>query len=272
MIKPTIDYIFFQVDKEKEDEIFTKAGVIFLANQFEPGKHARIYGNVIAVPGRLSSDVKLWRDDVGLPNPQSYYSSDLCTQTIPILMVENKNCDPDVIKEEEHKFQQELYCPSTYEPTFRTLNDIAQEIEIDDRIYFHYNTVSKENRIETKDGNKVFKVRYDQVFCAVRQGTLIAIGGWVLIEAIWDDQVEEIAGMNVRGKVGKFGLITELHDKPKPLEGRVACIGTPIEGEAELDINKGDKVIFLPLSEFKNTIEGKEYYIMRQKDLIAKIV
>ncbi len=174
----------------------------------------------------------------------------------------------------DRKIIKDYYDPSCHEPTYITPANIVPEVQNGDRIYFHYNTVTEENRINTNDGSKIYKVRYDNVFCAVRNNTIIPIGGYVMVEALWDEETEEIdlkGHEKVRGKVSASGLITELHDKPKALQGIIAHIGTPLIGDPDLGLVKGDKVYFLKYSEFQNKLEGKNYWVMRQKDVIGKI-
>lgn len=274
-----VNHIVFQIDKELENELETGFGKIYLDARFEKGRHTRIYGTVVGIPNKLNREVIMWRDYEGLPQPVSYYNSELAAQMADV-QSRGQYMEVAEKKEYDRKMRNQLYDPSAHEPTYKTIGDIAPEVKIGDRIYFHYNTVKEENRFPLKDGRKLYLVRYDQVLCAVREiGTdgykqIIPIGSHVLVEAVWDDEVEEIelkGHEKVRGKISKSGLITELHDKPKPLIGKIAHIGTPLVGEPDLGLVPGDEVYYLPESDWVNTIEGRDYYIMKQKDIIAKI-
>lgn len=272
-ITPVINYVFFQVEKETEDLLETKIGALYIDTRFDTGRHAKICGHVIGVPQKLTDSITMWREEEGLPMPVTYYSGEMTAQMAPILKAGMRMTAAEE-KEADRRIIRDYYDPSSHEPAYKTLADIVPEVQVGDKIYFHYNTVHEENRIRTEDGRKIYKVRYDQIFCSVRNGQIIPIGGWVLMEPAWDEETQEIqlqGQEKVRGKVSASGLVTELHDKPKPLEGIIANIGTQLKGDPELGVKNGDRVFFLPLSEFKNKIEGKEYYIMRQKDIIAKI-
>lgn len=280
---PLWNYILFQVDKQHEDALESKAGTLFLDSSFEPGRHARIYGEVIGVPKRLSSDIVLWREEEGLPQPQCYYDADMVKQ---MANVQSKGQRMSVAdrKEFDKRMRDELYTPSTHTPTYKVLSDVVPEVKVGDIIYFHYNTVREDNLVESSNGRKVYKVRYDNVLCAVRreldedgvlQRNIIPIASHVLVEAVWDNDVEEISlpGLKdtVRGKFHKSGkFIESLHERPKPLEGKIAHIGSPLAGDPDLEIVPGDEVYYMPESDWVNLIEKKNYYIMKQKDIIAK--
>lgn len=266
MIKPINDYVFFTCDKEAEDELRLNAGLILkIATQAEHGRFNRIYGEVIAVPGKLSHE-NLFQKATGLPEPKANYSGE---------MVE------ELAKAGYRVTGREYEC-TPYEREYYKLSDIAMEVMPGDKIYFHFNTIDEENKYTLADGRKIYKVRYDQIICIVRDGKIIPIGSHVLVSMVWDEDVVEIDLTNVKipghspvssvkGKINKFNIVTELHEKPKPLEGIVRHIGNSLDGEVELGIVPGDRVIFLPESDWVNVIEGKEYFVMKQRDLIAKI-
>jgi co-chaperonin GroES (HSP10) len=273
MIKAIGNNILFKVDKEMEDSLDTKFGSLFLDTRFDPGRHAKIYGEVISAPEKLTTSINMWREEEGNPKPVSFYSAEMTSQMAGALKA-GQRFTPETERIADRKIRGEYYDPSLHEPTYVTPANIVPEVKKDDRIYFHYNTVSPENRIQTLDGSKIYKVQYDNVFCAVRNNTIIPIGGYVMVEAVWDEETEEIdlqGHEKVRGKVSVSGIITELHDKPKVQQGIIAHIGTPLIGDPDLGLVKGNKVYFLKYSEFQNRIEGKLFYVMRQKDIIGKI-
>ena len=69
----------------------------------------------------------------------------------------------------------------------------------------------------------------------------------------------------------RTGIITDIDHKPMAMNGIVRHIGVPI-ANANYGFTANDKVIYLKGSEFKNNIEGKDYYVMKQWDVVAKIV
>ena len=52
------------------------------------------------------------------------------------------------------------------------------------------------------------------------------------------------------------------------MEGKVAHLGYQV-GDMAITYKVGDHVLFKENNEFKNTIEGKEYYVMYQKEIFA---
>lgn len=266
MIQPINDYVFFTISKEYEDELTLKNGLVLkVATQADAGRFTRIYGEVIAVPGKLTGEI-LFQKETGYPEPKASYSGEMIEELAKF----------------GHKLTGYEYECTPYEREYYKLTDIAQEVKPGDRIYFHYNTIDEENKYKLEDGRKIYKVRYDQIICVARDGKIIPIGSHVLISMVWDEGVVEIDLDNlkipghspvstVKGKMSASGLITELHDKPKHLEGIVEHIGKALKGEPVLDVVPGDKILFLPESDWINVIEGKEYFVMKQRDLIAKL-
>lgn len=274
MVKPISNFVFFTIDKEKETEQQTKFGILHLANQ-EHGKFNRIYGKVIAVPGKLKDDIRLHEIHQGMPAPQYSFTGEDIEELL--------SSTPYYLKEKKGKeYQQRFYSSSPAETQHILLSDIVMEVEIGDKAYFHYNTIEEENRYTLEDGTKIYKVRYDQIICSVRDGKIIPIGSHVLVTCNWDEDFQDLdmtdvklpgfTGLGVKkGKISKSGLVTELHGKPKPLEGTVAHIGTPFLCEEELGVNPGDKIVFLPESDWTNKIEDCEFYVMKQRDIIGVI-
>lgn len=306
MIKPINDYVFFTISKEYEDELKLKNGLVLqVATQADIGRFTRIFGDVIAVPGKLTDEI-LFQKETGYPEPKASYSGEMVEELVKY----------------GHKLTGSEYECTPYEREYFKITDIAMEVEPGDRIYFHYNTIHEENKYMLADGRKIYKVRYDQIICVVRNilipdienksqvkkgselhisytdnagqtqqasyvvgigmKAIIPIGSHVLVSMVWDEGVVDIdldtlkmpgysPVSTVKGKLSASGLITELHDKPKHLEGIVRHIGKALKGEPVLDVVPGDKVLFLPDSDWMNVIEGKEYFVMKQRDLIAKL-
>ena len=133
---------------------------------------------------------------------------------------------------------------------------IKQELQIGDLAYFNYLTVDKENLVTGE--RDVYLVDLEECFCFVRGGDLTAIANHVLIEP---HMIEE--------KIGSIyvGVPTKSEE-----EGYVRFISTPLKGKDELGLVNGDKVRFHERSAFLNKIEGVEYYVMRQDDLLGRLV
>ncbi len=73
----------------------------------------------------------------------------------------------------------------------------------------------------------------------------------------------------------KGGIIIPDTAKEKPAEGKVAAVGSGRIGEdgkrIALEIKKGDKILFSKYGGTEIKIEGEEYLIMREEDVLGII-
>ena len=73
----------------------------------------------------------------------------------------------------------------------------------------------------------------------------------------------------------KGGIIIPDTAKEKPAEGKVAAVGNGKLGDdgkrIPLEVKKGDSILFGKYSGTEVTIEGKEYLIMREDDILGVI-
>src|SRR5258706_1187072 len=170
------NYVLFKTDTMFNSHVQYK-GIgghdLYFDHGFNPWIHVRRFGEVVQVPERLG------KMPIALQIPQG----------IP-----------------------QYYGNAPY--TFKMLADIEPEVKEGDRIYFHHNTVNLRNLVreegEFPNRTYYFKVRYDQIMCAVRDvarefvddelikaddtattyKVIIPIGSWTLIipdYENWDD-------------------------------------------------------------------------------------
>ena len=146
--------------------------------------------------------------------------------------------------------------------------EIEKEVQIGDIIYFHYLTTSDETNCIY--GN-YYKVPYYWIFCVVRSGNILPIGSWTLCETVVEEEFNtvEVNGQKIEAITSASGLVIGLNKKPSTKFARLSHIGRPLVGEDELKISQGALVILNKNSNFKNTIEGKEYYTVRQGDILC---
>lgn len=71
------------------------------------------------------------------------------------------------------------------------------------------------------------------------------------------------------------GIILPDTAKEKPMEGKIIAVGTGIRTEDgklhDLAVKQGDKVLFGKWSGTEVKIEGKEYLIMKESDILGII-
>jgi co-chaperonin GroES (HSP10) len=167
--------------------------------------------------------------------------------------------------------------PLGYDDHF-LISRIHKDLVVGDKVYFHYNSIDEDTRIEI-DGDTLYYVPYDMIFCAIRDGEPYMIGGRVLCEPYYDKDLVEIEhlGTKIRAKISPSGLVTTVTGwNPDSEDGHnlskavLAYIGKPLIGDNELPVKKGDVVYYLKNADFENYIEGKKYFVMMQEDLIMK--
>lgn len=245
MLSAWANFVVFKTDTlHNEGTPFKGVGdkQIVIDSSFDPQRHVRTYGEVVSVPKHLDR-FPISQKHKGLP---AYHDSPAFS--------------------------------------FKYLSDIAQEIKVGDRIYFHFNTIRPDNLIKTEveDSKKVyyFKVKYDQILCTVRDGVIIPIGSYTLIEPdmeTWED-ISVPTYSNIKGKDGKpmlkpkeQWLVKKVAPGAKYLLGFVRHVGTPLKG-TECDVQAGDRIIYRRMADWRNIVEGKEYYAILHRHIVGKFV
>ena len=75
------------------------------------------------------------------------------------------------------------------------------------------------------------------------------------------------------GKVRRSGMIIPDSAKEKPQEGKVLAVGKGTVNEdgkkTPLDVKAGDRVLFGKYSGSEVTLDGKEYVIMKEEDVLG---
>jgi chaperonin GroES len=76
-------------------------------------------------------------------------------------------------------------------------------------------------------------------------------------------------------KTTKGGIIIPDTAKEKPVEGKVVAVGTGKVGDdgkrIALEVKKGDRILFGKYSGTEVKIEGEEYLILREDDVLGII-
>jgi co-chaperonin GroES (HSP10) len=149
---------------------------------------------------------------------------------------------------------------------------IVPEVQVGDKAYFHYNALREEGAIPGLQG--LFTIEYDFVFAVVRQERIVMIGGKILAEPIFDEGVVdiEIDGGTIKGKMTPSGIVTEINSGPKLSVARLAHIGQPLKGEELPDIAIGDTFVYINNADFRRIVEGHQYFLMDQEDILVKQV
>ncbi|MFO0447616.1 MAG: hypothetical protein ACK52I_02810 [Pseudomonadota bacterium] len=167
---------------------------------------------------------------------------------------------------------------------YRFVSDISKDIEVGDRIYFHFNTICQKNfvRVEGQHPNRTwyYKVAYDQVLCAVRKDKIIPIASYVLCDPdfeSWDDILVPVRS-DIKGPDGEYILKPKdqwIQTKVKPeykyLTAFVKYVGKPFNGD-KCEIEVGQKVWYRRNADWMNKVEGRDYFAIRQRHIVGKEV
>jgi co-chaperonin GroES (HSP10) len=254
--------LFITVDSEHNDVIETKSGIKLYtsitkfhsdeANPVDVMKIKKHYGTIISVPSQLTDAAKVMPVNPGLPAPGRFVPNE------------------DVIKMKSVGMEIDSWsCLNLFVHEWKTCADFEQETQEGDKVYFHFNSINDRNLVQYL-GEKIYKLQYPNAICVVRDGVIIPIAGHILIEPIWDDEVQSL-GNGKRGKLSESGIVTELNDKPKHLEGIVRYVCTPMQGDI-MELEPGNKILYAPHADWEVEIEGTKYYVMKYWDIEAIIV
>jgi co-chaperonin GroES (HSP10) len=149
--------------------------------------------------------------------------------------------------------------------------EIEKEVKVGDKIYFHYLVTNDESNCVY--GN-YYKVPYYWIFCRVVGDDILPVGGWSLCSPIVEEENDfekiEVNGKKISGILSSSGLVTALAKTPSVKYATLSYIGTPLKNTNKLEVNAGEKVILAKNSNFKNKIEGTDYYTVRQSDIMGK--
>lgn len=243
-MKPFSNYVIFKTDTMFNDKGSFKGvngETIVLDPSFDPQRHVRTYGEVVSLPAQL---------------------------TRRPVMQEHRGSPPGDSSPFEYKY----------------VSDVSQDLQIGDRIYFHFNTITMRNCVkeEGEHPNRTwyFKVSYEQILCAVRDGKIIPISSYVLVDPDferWDDILVPTYTM-LKDQDGNFipkpkeeWLQKKVRPEYKYLTAFVRHVGNPLRGD-KCEIEVGQKIWYRRNADWMNTIEGKDYFAIRQRHIIAKEV
>lgn len=270
------DYFMVQVD-QKYESTKTKSGVITLDTAhindttIERYANKRIYGKVLAVPRRFSDSV-IELIDPGSPPPRKYMSGE---------MIQNK------LNQGYKDYSNRNYNCSTFDDFESvTMADRAETLDVQrfDKVYFDPRMTEDFNLLGSFKGNFLYKCHIDSIICVVRKGRIIPQGKWCLVEPdmeSWDDILIPIP---VVGADGKAMVDDQGNPVMKPKEQWLATKAQPkaralrgfIRYPRQPKLNDGDRIVYAKMAsdtdgEWLMKIEDKEYYVIEQQDVIAKL-
>lgn len=249
-MRSAVHNLIIKVDKAINDEIKMGKKTLYINGEYDIYRNKKIAAEVVSVPTKLKG-VVLYGKREGHP---TYHGK----------------------KDKDGK-----YYPTSYQQSYVTMKDQPINIRKGDTVYFHYLTLSDYNYVgKDEDGMELYLCPYDNVFCYVRNKEISMVNGWVAISPYNDESYEEVEidvldpfqrkiGTNtIRVKQSESGIIYDTNDKAVFRHGIVVHRGKAPDN-LNYEVAVGDRVIYSDHSEFKNTIEGTEYFLMRLHDIVG---
>lgn len=259
------DYAIVKFEKLLEDEHKIKGQEgrkILLAVAQDPARNVRNYGELVSVPKKLSDKLIFAVNALG---PPLYHRS-----------------SPNEV----------IY-----------MNQVEIELEPGYRVYVHHNAIVnalrdpdliiKEEKQDDDTTHYWVKVMYQDIFCAIVDGQYKMNATWTLVKPdfeTWDDILKPIPEIDDDGNLvletvkqpdenGVFQTIRRPKMKPKEqwlqlkvrpeaiyLRGFVEAVGKPLKNEPQ-DIHIGDHIIYRKNADFEVTIEGINYFLIKQRHI-----
>lgn len=258
------DYYLIYIDQLFESST-TKSGIITsntaVVNEEteERSAHKRRYGIVLEVPAGFSDESVMFIDP-GLPAPKAYISHEYIQS--------KRNAGHRAGK---RNYDEKMYQPcmfNHYESI--TCADIGKMVDIKagERVYFTENATERERFMGRHNDGFMYAVRVDEIQAAVRESPIfegyssfkkkriIMQGGWVLVKVnmeTWQDITTP------------SGVIMKVAPEAIPLQGTI------VEVSHRPDLKPGDKILFECEADAPCTVEGQEYVIMRDEDVLVKL-
>lgn len=250
LVRELYDYYTVALDRLYEEEgQVTPSGIIKLeATWIDPEEATRfvykkLNGLVVSAPMDFSEE-SVRGISPGLPEPRAFIHSDTIAH--------------------KYKMGDRLWSRKDYMCTTWngydtiSLEDYCERVDIrpGDMLYFDESVSERENYLgKDAEGRLLFRCRADKIICVVRDGQIYMQGSWVLIEPVMETWEEITTPM---------GIIK----KPKP-EAKY-LLATVMHIEANPDIQAGDRIFYLPDSNWGVTVEGKEYFGIREEEILAR--
>lgn len=265
----TNDYYLVLVDQLFESSV-TPSGIItrntaVIDEETEDRSEVkRRYGKVLEVPLNFT-DTVVAPVDPGLPSPKRFVGHDWIEMMR--MMGHKQGVRP---------YDEKVYYPSTFENyDVVTCADISKLVDAQpgDKVYFSENATEEERKMGPYQGGQMYAVRVDEIQAVVRKKAvfegynayqkpkIIMQGGWVLVKLdmeTWEEITIPIPGQ-------EQGLIIKSTPEAKPLRGWVEAVNH------RQDLKRGDHIIFERDADAPCTIEGQDYTLMKDEDILATI-
>lgn len=132
------------------------------------------------------------------------------------------------------------------------------KIEKGDKIYVHHFLIDDNHIVEIHE-EKLYWVPYGLCFCVIRDGEPHMLNDYMLCEAVEEPEED-------------YKTSSGIYLKPEPenLE-RIAKVIKTNHTSKDHGIEEGMYVVFLPDADYAMEIEGKKYFVMRNREVLLNL-
>lgn len=138
----------------------------------------------------------------------------------------------------------------------------TMDLIVGDKVYFHYHSLIEDNNIKSfyREDQKVYKIFYSEIYCAIRDGKPYMLSDHVLVSPTMDtpEETHSKSGIQLRSDI-----------EPKPIMQR-GKIEHKRHDEESFDV--GDEIIYSKHSDVDIVVEGVSYYRMKGQDILGTIL
>jgi co-chaperonin GroES (HSP10) len=276
------DSILVKLDKRFQD---TTKGGLFIDTSFRPGQYATVTGRVISTPLGASNhpQKKVINHEVHPGDQIAFSYRVIYNQTT----IDNAG---DIFHEDpmgsayitkwsnangKHLIRRKLKEPGKYDAAYFTIEGKASNVidkvkgslsEVNDFVGKYKpsnNHYIKYKNLITVDGEDYWKVDYQSTYIVIRDGKMIMIGGYALLEH------QKIERSDYEGNLELWG--DGRRDVCPYVKTKLLVIGTPLKGQPALSVKQGDTVLVNSQTVQEYNFWGKDYLLARQDQLLAKV-
>lgn len=126
--------------------------------------------------------------------------------------------------------------------------DFKHNVLVGDKLYFNFNVVLDNDNLIVHEGQEYWTVDYWNAIALVRDGQIIPVGDYILIDPIQEEVISSLL------------IIPDAYKKKEGNRGVVFSSNSP-------DLPVGAEVEYDPIGKFWNIIEGKRVYCMYHSNI-----
>lgn len=259
--------ILVKSNTEADDEVQLSNLTLIKDTTYDKQRSKRIFAEVVTLPFKLRPE-RIHQEEFLHPEAKGHFPGEIVERHAK---VHEKRIRRHLTVKEIKKMRLK-YSSGHYKPPYTSIDDQPIKGNPGDRVYFHYLALSDNSYMgQDEEHNRYYRVPYETAFCFISKGVTTMVNGYIQVEPYWNEDYQEIdvGGKKIRGKL-KGNLVVGLAEAPEAHTGVVRRRGANFGQDTRATIMERDIVLYSKGSEFKNKIEGKEVYLMRQWNIIAR--